>query len=78
MIDNSNEKEALDLGSKRMIMEGMIEQQETMLAERTINLDLLDLPERPPLPKNLISSLERSQKLLNQLKNISESNGEQI
>ena len=59
-------------------MEGMIEQQETMLAERTINLDLLDLPERPPLPKNLISSLERSQKLLNQLKNISESNGEQI
>ena len=78
MIDNTNEKEALDLGSKRMIMEGMIEQQETMLAERTINLDLLDCVERPPLPKNLISSLERSQRLLNQLKNISESNGEQI
>ena len=49
-----------------------------MLAERAINIELLEKNERQPLPKNAISSLERSQKLLNQLKNIGENNGEQI
>ena len=43
-----------------------------------MNIELLEKNERQPLPKNAISSLERSQKLLNQLKNIGENNGEQI
>ena len=57
MVDN--EKEALDRQTKRMIMEEMMEQQEWMLAEHNINIELLERGERPPLPKNLVSSLER-------------------
>ena len=49
-----------------------------MLAERAGNMELLDCGERPPLPKNLVSSIDRIQKLLNQLKIISESNVDQI
>lgn len=60
-----DEKEALDLGTKRMIMEEMMEQQERMLTERAQNLELLERGERPALPKTVVSSLERSQRLLN-------------
>ena len=76
MVDN--EKEALDRQTKRMIMETMVEQQEQMLAERTINLELLDKRERPPLPKTLVSSMERIQRLLNQLKSVSDINSDQV
>ena len=49
-----------------------------MLDERKENIELLECGERPPLPKNLVSNLERIQRLLNQLKNIGENNCEQI
>lgn len=57
MVDN--DKESLDLQAKRLILETMMEQQERMLTERAENLELLDRGERPPLPKNLVSNLER-------------------
>ena len=63
MVDN--DKESLDLQAKRMIQEEMLEQQERMLTERAKNLELLERGERPPLPKNLETSIERIQRLLN-------------
>ena len=54
------EKQALDLGMKRMIAEGMMEEQERMLEVRRQNIELLEAEERAALPKNLQSSLERS------------------
>ena len=49
-----------------------------MLETRAINLELLERGERPPLPKTIVSSLERSQRLLNQMKNINEANSQMI
>ena len=40
MVDN--EKEALDHGTKRMIIEEMTEQQDRMLEARAINMELLE------------------------------------
>ena len=62
----AQQKEGLDRQTKRMIMEEMQEQQDRMLAERKINLTLLD-PDpdpmqqqgRPALPKTLVSNMER-------------------
>ena len=48
----AQQKEGLDRQTKRMIMEEMQEQQERMLAERKINLALLEQGTRPPLPSS--------------------------
>lgn len=61
----AQQKEGLDRQTKRMIMEEMQEQQERMLAERKINLALLEQGTRPPLPKTLVSTMERIQKCIN-------------
>ena len=47
------------------LLEEMQEQQERMLAERKINLALLEQGTRPPLPKTLVSAMERIQKCIN-------------
>jgi hypothetical protein len=60
------EKEGLDRNTKRMIMEDLLANQEKMAQEREHNLLFLE-PEfkRPPLPKTLISKIERVQKFIN-------------
>ena len=54
------EKEALDRNTKRMIYEDLLEQQEKIARERTANIKYFE-PEfrRLPLPKTLISKVER-------------------
>ena len=56
---DDNEKESLDRQTKRMIMEEMMEMQERMLTERSKNIELLESRERAPLPKNLVSNMDR-------------------
>jgi hypothetical protein len=60
------EKEALDRNTKRMIYEDLFEQQEKIARERTANIKYFE-PEfrRLPLPKTLISKVERIQKFIN-------------
>ena len=61
------EKEALDRNTKRMIYEDLLEQQEKVVNERAVNLKYFE-PEHkrlPPLPKTLVSKVERIQKFIN-------------
>lgn len=66
------EKEALDLSTKRMIIEAMEAEQTQMLAERQENVKLLKTEERPRLPKTLCRESVRIQKFVTGLKNIGE------
>ena len=66
------EKEALDLSTKRMIIEAMEAEQTQMLEERQENVKLLKTEERPKLPKNLCRESDRIQKFVSGLKNIRE------
>ena len=57
------EKEPLDLHAKRIVISEMEEIQDRMLVERDKNLSLHGI-ERPKLPKDLVSDMNRIQKLL--------------
>ena len=60
------QKEALDLFTKRIICEDLLEQQEKLVRERNTNLEYLE-PEcrRLVLPKTLNSKVDRIQKFIN-------------
>ena len=55
----AQQKEGLDRQTKRMIMEEMQDQQDRMLAERKINVALLEPDTRPSPPKGLVSNIDR-------------------